>query len=40
MKKKVVPTLRHNVKVTVVLSLVMISKFITLRNSGISLLGM
>ena len=40
MKKKVVPKLRQEVKVKVdVSSLVMISKFITLGSSRISLLG-
>ena len=39
MKKKVVPKLRQEVKWKLISSLVMISKFITLGNSRISLLG-
>ena len=39
MKKKVVPKLRQEVKVKVDISLEMLSKFITLENSRISLLG-
>ena len=39
MKKKIVPTLLQEVKVKVETSLVMVSKFITLGNSRISLLG-
>ena len=38
-KKKVVPKLQQEVKWKLILSLVMISKFITLENSMISLLG-